>query len=215
VDRHPLRRRPRDHVTRAIVAGRRRRELFTQQEYHRWLGDVPPSDVHHYELVNGRIVMSPPSDFRHGAVEANLHSWLATHVRELRLGVTLGSSAGYDMPTGDTLRPDFSFISSERLVAGPKPRDRDESFTRIVPDLVAEILAPSSMRRDRIEKRLIYARCGVREYWLIDPAEREVLVFASLGDRFDEPRVLTRGSLRSSVLPALQVTVEDLLAVPS
>jgi Uma2 family endonuclease len=199
----------------AMETAFRSEELFTQQEFHHWLGDVPPSDVHHYELVNGRIVMSPPADFRHGAVEANLHSWLTTHVRERRLGVTLGSSAGYDMPTGDTVQPDFSFISSARLAAGPEPRDGDESFTRIVPDLVVEVLAPSSVRRDRIEKRLIYARCGVREYWLVDPAEREVRVFTSLGDRFDEPRVVTHGEIPSAVLPQLQVTVEDLLAVPS
>ena len=193
----------------------RSEELFTQQEFHHWLADVPPSEVRHYELVNGRIVMSPPADFRHGLVESRLQRLIAPYVHEHGLGLTLGSSAGYDLPTGDTLQPDFSFVSSERWAAGPRTAAAGEEFAQIVPDLIAEIVAPSSVRRDRIEKRLIYARCGVREYWLVDPAEGEVQVFTNLGDRFDEPRVVTGGAIASRVLPGLEVTVEELFAEPT
>jgi Uma2 family endonuclease len=193
----------------------RSEELFTQQEFHLWLTSVPASEVRNYELVNGRIVMSPPADFRHGLVESRLQRLIAPHVHQRALGLTLGSTTAYDLPTGDTLQPDFSFVSRERWDAGPRPADDDEGFARIVPDLVAEIVAPSSVRRDRIEKRLIYARAGVREYWLVDPAEGEVQVFSNLGDRFDEPRVVTTGAIASRVLPGVPVTVEELLAEPS
>ena len=61
----------------------------------------------------------------------------------------LGSSAGYDLPSGDTLEPDVSFLSAARLAAGPAPeRGR---FLRIVPDLVVEILSDSTAKRDRGE----------------------------------------------------------------
>ena len=83
-----------------------------------------------------------------------------------------------------------------------------------MPDLAFEIVSPSSVRRDRIEKRIIYARCGVREYWVVDPARHEVALFTSIGDRFDEPRVLVSGEVPSRVLPALRVRVEQLLAEP-
>lgn len=192
----------------------RSEEHFTQEEFRQWLESVPASDVNRYELVNGRIVMSPPAKFRHGLVEAKLHAAITPHVRDRGLGITLGSSAGFDLPTGDTLEPDFAFISKERWAAGPQPKDEDEGFTRIVPDLAVEIESPSSVRRDRIEKRIIYARCGVREYWVVDPARREVTLFTSVGDRFDEPRVLVSGEIPSRVLPALRMLVEDLLAEP-
>lgn len=192
----------------------RSEETFTQEEFSSWLEGLPASDVNRYELVNGRIVMSPPAKFRHGWVETNLHMTISIFVRDRELGITLGSSAGFDLPTGDTLEPDFSFISRQRWSAGPEPREEDKGFTRIVPDLAVEIVSPTSVRRDRVEKRIIYARCGVREYWIVDPARGEVAVHASLGDRFAEPRVVTAGPISSAVLPDLRVTVEDLLAEP-
>lgn len=192
----------------------RSEELFTQEEFRQWLESVPAADVNRYELISGRIVMSPPAKFRHGFVEGSLHRLVGSFVEANELGITLGSSAGFDLPTGDTLEPDFSFISKERWASGPRPQEDDEGFTRIVPDLAVEIVSPSSVRRDRIEKRIIYARCGVREYWLVDPARREVTLFARLGDRFDEPRVLVSGEIPSRVLPALRLLVEDLLAQP-
>lgn len=192
----------------------RSEETFTQEEFWSWLECLPASDVNRYELVDGRIVMSPPAKFRHGWVEANLHVTITTFVRERALGITLGASAGFDLPTGDTLEPDFSFISRVRWEAGPKPRDDEKGFTRIVPDLAVEIVSPSSVRRDRVEKRIAYARAGVREYWIVDPARREIAVHATLGDRFDEPRVFTSGSIASDVLPELRVDVEQILAEP-
>ena len=101
----------------------RSEETFTQEEFWSWLEQVPASDVNRYELLNGRIVMSPPAKLRHGWVEANLHRTLGRHIDERSPGIVLGSSAGFDLPTGDTLEPDFSFISRERWEAGPKPRD--------------------------------------------------------------------------------------------
>jgi Uma2 family endonuclease len=192
----------------------RSEELFTQEEFWLWLEQRRESDVNRYELINGRIVMSPPAKFRHGFVEGNLHRLIAPSVHAAGSGITLGSSAGFDLPTGDTLEPDFSFISRERWQAGPQPSPGDKGFTRIVPDLAIEILSATSVRRDRIEKRLIYARCGVREYWLIDPTRGEIALFTSLDDRFGEPQVLTSGEIVSRVLPDLRIRVEDVLAEP-
>ena len=192
----------------------RSEETFTQEEFWSWLEQLPASDVNRYELLNGRIVMSPPAKLRHGWVETNLHRTLGRHIDELDLGIALGSSAGFDLPTGDTLEPDFSFISRARWDAGPRPRDDEKGFTRIVPDLAVEIVSPTSVRRDRIEKRIVYARAGVREYWIVDPERREVAVYATLGDRFDEPAVYSSGAIVSRVLPDLKATVEDVLAEP-
>ena len=85
-------------------------ETFTQKEFKRWLDERPASDINHYELLRGRIVMSPPAGWPHGSVGANILAPLATFVRTHGLGQVLDSSAGYDLPSGDTVEPDISFI---------------------------------------------------------------------------------------------------------
>jgi len=82
----------------------------------------------------------------------------------------------------------------------------------VVPDLVAEILSTATATRDRGEKKAIYERNGVREYWLVDWRSREVQVFRREGERWDLGRVVgERERLASSVLVGLELTVADLL----
>jgi Uma2 family endonuclease len=87
-------------------------------------------------------------------------------VKAHKLGIVLDSSAGYDLPSGDTVEPDVSFIDSERFAPGPKPRDGQ--FLKIVRRLIVEILSPATSRRDRTEKKDVYARNRVDEYWIVD-----------------------------------------------
>ena len=185
-------------------------ERFTQEEFWDWLETVPSSDVHRYELLGGRIVMTPPAGWGHGYVESNLQRLIAPHVHAARLGRTLGSSAGYDLPTGDTLEPDFSFISNERWGAGPKVRSDGKGFLATVPDLVLEILSPSTATRDRTEKKDAYAASGIDEYWIVDPAKRRVMVFSRAAATFGSSETFSAGAITSHVLPALRITVEEI-----
>jgi Uma2 family endonuclease len=207
-----------------IARGRRRRysagvnatvtfrsdERLNQREFARWLRTRPPSDVHHYELIQGRIVMSPPADPIHARLGALLGARLSAHVNREPLGLVLDASAGFDLPSGDTLEPDLSFVSAARLAAGP-PLERGR-FARVVPDLVVETLSRSTARRDRTEKKKIYARNGVREYWLVDPDERSITVFHGRNGEFDAGTRFTGGRFRSEVLPKLRFDVARLFA---
>src|SRR6185369_39881 len=127
--------------------------------------------------------MTPPAGWRHGGVEARLAASVGTFVQSRDLGVVFGSSTGYELPSGDTLEPDLSFVSSERWRALPRPIP--EGFLRIAPTLVVEILSRSSASRDRHEKRAIYAQSGVEEYWLVDTARRQISVLVREGTDFD------------------------------
>lgn len=188
----------------------RSEERFTQQEFFAWLQRRPASDVNHYELIRGRIVMSPPAGWPHGSLEMRIGARFYAVSDQHRLGVVQGSSAGYDLPSGDTLEPDVSFISKERFAAGPAPvRGR---FLGIVPDLAVEILSKSTARRDRGEKKEIYAECGVGEYWIVDPDRRVVIVY-HLGDvGYGTGERIRAGRIASRVLTQLELTVEDLFA---
>lgn len=183
-------------------------ETFTQKEFKHWLDERPRSDINHYELLHGRIVMNPPAGWPHAPVGVNILTPLATFVRTNKLGLVLESSAGYDLPSGDTVGPDVSFISAARLAAGPAPQYG--KFIRIVPNLVVEILSEATAQRDRTEKKTIYAENGVEEYWIVDTKRREITVYTLSGKRFGRGVVYAmRDTLRSRALDGFTLRVNE------
>ena len=136
-----------------------------------------------YELVNGVVVMSPSPTPKHQHVALEIATQLKNYLRKHPVGVVfvetdvhLGKSPG-----GDDLvyRPDVLFIEAARVA------DLGE---RIVgpPAVVVEIVSAGSRRFDNETKKEDYERCGVQEFWLIDP-ERSQMVFYRLdADRYVE-----------------------------
>jgi Uma2 family endonuclease len=167
-------------------------------------------DDHHYELLNGRIVMNPPAGYPHGEIDSNVQVVLVRLGKNRGLGKVYGSSQGFDFPTGDTVEPDASFVSSERLSQMPVPEEG--GFLRVVPDLAVEILSRSTATYDRGEKKAIYERNGVREYWLLDWRARALTIFGLEGGQYDLGTVFTEGeTARSVVLQGQEFAVRELL----
>jgi Uma2 family endonuclease len=186
-------------------------ETFTQKRFKDWVENRPMGDINRYELASGKIVMTPPAAWEHAEVEARVIRILGDFVTKGNLGKMFGSSAGYELPSGDTLEPDASFISRERWSKGPQPRRGQ--FLKIVPTLTVEIISPATARRDRIEKKRIYEANGVDEYWLVDPQRREITVFHLVGGKYDDGnRFEARQKLRSEVLVGLEVLTRLLFA---
>jgi len=150
-------------------------ETFTQMAFKHWVEKRPTGDINRYELAGGRIIMIPPAAWEHAEVEARVIRILGDFVSKHNLGRIFGSSAGYELPSGDTLEPDASFISRERWSKGPQPRRGQ--FLKIVPTLVVEILSPATARRDRIDKKKVYKANHMDEYWLVDPHRKEITIF--------------------------------------
>lgn len=163
------------------------------------------------ELLNGRIVMNPPAGWPAGEVGASVVAALSAHVRPRGLGRVFGGDQGFELPSGDTVSSDAAFISTERWDASTPPEEG--AFLRIVPELVVEVLSPSTAAYDRGEKKLIYERNGVQEYWIIDPRARRAWQFVRTGERFEEPRVLeATDTLESSVIAGLSLPLKDVFA---
>jgi Uma2 family endonuclease len=183
---------------------------LTQEEFFEWVLARPASDLSHYELLHGRVVMTPPAGHPHGTIDSALSRVLGSFVHERRLGICFGSSQGFELPSGDTVEPDFAFVTAARWNAIPPPTTG--RFLRIVPDLLIEILSGSTAGRDRGEKREIYEQNGVREYWIIDPEAGALTVFSWRDGRSDEGRVFPRGRpFESDVLPGLRFDVGSVL----
>lgn len=178
-------------------------ESFTPTTFKSWVDNRPAGDINRYELASGRIIMTPPAAWEHAEIEAKVIRILGELVSNHRLGRMFGSSAGYQLPSGDTLEPDASFISRQRWAKGPQPRRGQ--FLKIVPSLVVEILSPATARRDRIDKKKVYETNGVDEYWLVDPRRKEITIFHLIAGKYDAGRCFhSHQTLRSEALAGFE-----------
>lgn len=113
------------------------------------------------ELINGKIfMMSPRPRLEHGTVCTNI----ASEFRHYLKGKTCRAYCdGVDVFINDNNR----FIPDVMIVCDPNIRKKDGIHG--APDLVVEVLSPSTAHNDRFRKKEIYAKAGVKEYWIVDP----------------------------------------------
>lgn len=99
-------------------------------------------------------------------------------------------------------QPDLVFVSKENIHKITK------NDIECLPDLVVEIISPSSVIRDRIEKKNIYERFGVKEFWLIDPQNEEFEIYILENKRFKLLSAASRlqGELKSKMFEDLKLT---------
>ena len=154
-----------------------------------------PDDGNRYEAIEGDLYVTPAPTPRHQVVLLRLYDALAAVLREEHGGVLLVAPVGVEFPrTGEGVQPDILFVSDER-----RGIIRDTSL-RGVPDLVVEILSPSTASRDRSKKLHLYERHGVGEYWIVDPDENAVDVWRfgdeTVRERFTESLPVRHGTER-------------------
>ena len=173
---------------------------FTYEDYK----SLPESETKRYELLEGELVMVPSPTFEHQDILSNLLVELWNFVEEHDLGVVV--TAPLDVVLGeDVVQPDILYVSKRRA------RIITHEEIRGAPDLVVEILAPPTAQRDRTYKKRLYARHGVREYWLVDPDEKTIEVL-SLGERGFERVSLYHEdeTLSSPLLPGLKIELKEI-----
>ena len=146
-----------------------------------------PDDGHRHEAIEGELHVTPAPTPRHQDIVLRLAIRLRESLVEPGLGRLWVAPIGVEFPdTGEGVQPDIVFVSAAR-------RDRIvEAGIRGAPDLVVEVLSPTTASRDRGVKRKLYERQGVSEYWIVDPEAEavEVWTFGAAGERgaAGEPR---------------------------
>lgn len=123
-----------------------------------------------YELLDGELILVASPNEEHQFASIRLASRMHFYVDEGELGWVF--HAPFDIVFSDTevVQPDVMFISKER------ENIRTRANVQGAPDLVVEILSPSSVSRDWNYKRELYAKYGVKEYWIADPVHKMVSV---------------------------------------
>ena len=164
-----------------------------------------PDDGRRYEIIGGELIVSPAPVPEHQEILGRLFLVFAAFVNLHRLGKVYVAPIDVGLFDHDNVQPDLIFIHRDRLgIIGP---------TRIegAPDLVLEVLSPSTRHLDRVRKAALYATAGVREYWLVDPEARSIAVLALVGQHY-EPVPQAEGVARSGVLVGLEVELAPLFA---
>lgn len=130
-----------------------------------------PDDGRRHELIDGKHYVTPPPNLRHQRLVQQLARALWNYLDLHPIGELFCVPVDCVLSFFDIVEPDLLIIANDQTAIVTKRNLRG------APALVVEVASPSTKRRDRRHKRDLYARAGVREYWMIDPDANSVTVF--------------------------------------
>lgn len=174
--------------------------VLTYQDYLRM-----PEDHNRREILGGDLYVTPAPSPLHQRAVVNLIVVLEAYLSRHPSGKLYTSPIDVVLSDIDVVQPDLAFVTTARLhivtstaIQGP-------------PDLVVEVLSPSTSGVDRGRKMQTYARFGVREYWIADPDSRSIEVFGLQGGAYRSlPPPGIRPELGSELFPDLTFDLQSL-----
>jgi len=173
---------------------------WTYEEYYRL------DDEKRYEIIDGELLMGLSPDSSHQDWAGGLNDIVRAFVLRHKLGKTFFAPLDLILDAQNTVQPDLIFISKAKATIIKQQRG---IFG--VPDLLVELVSPSSVRRDRYQKRELYARFGVPEYWIVDPANKALEVLTLREGHYElHCCAEEKGKVTSLVLPGLEFDVSEL-----
>jgi Uma2 family endonuclease len=164
-----------------------------------------PDDGKVYQIIAGEVFMTPVPTPKHQIITGRIWSALSMFVHACGLGEVIFAPCDVVLSDEDVVQPDILFVSAqrghiiqERYISGP-------------PDLVVEVLSPSTEKLDRVLKRQLYERYGVKELWFVSPEEREIQVWRLTEDGFVEYGRFGGGeTVTSPFLAGFQLEVKEI-----
>jgi Uma2 family endonuclease len=162
-----------------------------------------PNDGKRREIIGGELHVSSAPSPDHQEMAGHLYVVLYRAVTESGWGKVYFSPIDVRLSNDDQVQPDLVVLARGHL------NMVHSGAIQGTPDLIVEILSPSNRAYDVVEKRQLYARFGVPEYWIVDPRGRSISIFRLERGSYI-PVELTEGKLPSSVVPALVIEPEAL-----
>ena len=161
-------------------------------------------DDKRYELLNGDLMMVPSPNMRHQRVQAALGTKLTQFIGDHAQGELFFAPCDVVLSDTDIVQPDLLFIS----------REREHTITtknvQGAPDLVVEILSPSTADKDLGYKHELYGRHGVLEYWVVDPMAETVAIHRQRDGVLELSDTLgRRDTLSTPLLKGLELQLDD------
>ncbi len=155
------------------------------------------------ELINGELFMSPAPNFTHQVVLSNLNDILKGHARTIGAIVAFSPVDVY-LDNKNVFQPDLLLVKKENLAI------ITERGLQGAPDLAVEIISPSNAFKDRNQKRRLYQKFGVKEYWIMDPGNRTLEIYDFSSEETPILYLVGEGEVTSNLLPGLSFSFADL-----
>ena len=183
-------------------------ETIARTTYQEFLDlEIPADDNHIYELLDGEIVKYSAPESQHQLVLANLHLMVGNHINQKRLGRVLFAPFSMLSDEYSAPQPDLLFVATKRL------KIIEQKCVMGAPDVVVEIISPGSVVRDRVQKKDIYEKAGVSEYWIIDPKYALVEVYQHTSSGYTLFHdVEGEGTVKSRIIKGLKIDVTDIFS---
>jgi Uma2 family endonuclease len=164
-----------------------------------------PDDGKRYEVIDGELYVTPPPVWKHQNGLANLFLILGPYIHAHNLGKIVPAPVGVVLDEHNGVQPDLIYISRERLgivsergVEGP-------------PDLVVEVLSPSTRSRDKGVKMRRYAASGILHYWQLDPRTDSLEAYRLGEQGYQHVGRFGPGSVfRPELFPGLEIPIDEL-----
>jgi Uma2 family endonuclease len=163
-------------------------------------------DKRRHEVLDGHHYVTPSPFVRHQRISGRTYRPLSSWVEEHDLGEVLYASVDVVLSPHDVAVPDLLYVSKERAgiiteknIQGP-------------PDLVVEIISPSTRLRDEGIKLQRYGVLGVDEYWMVYPDRRVIRTYRREGDRLRLAADLSAAAgdaLSTPLLPGLEIPLAE------
>jgi len=172
--------------------------IYTVEDY------MKLDDGQRYELIGGELIMVPSPSTKHQRITGKIYRLLSDFAEKNQLGEIFDAPMDVVLEN-QVIQPDILYISKDRSsIIG-------ELNIQGAPDLVVEVLSPSTATHDRKKKSRLYFKHGVKEYWLVDPDVKFVDVYVA-GEKewrwmgaFDQEDVLT-----TELLPGLEISLAEI-----
>ncbi len=162
-------------------------------------------DDKRYEVIKGRLIEMPAPNFEHQEISLNLVIKIWDFIKGREIGKLVYAPFDVILSENVVVQPDIVFISRENL------KNIKEGRLFGSPDLVIEVVSPSTTRRDTVVKKGIYEEFGVKEYWIVYPDEKaiEVWVLGENGEYELYSFAEKGGKVKSKVLEGLEVDLKE------
>ena len=145
------------------------------------------------QLIENELILSPAPLEVHQAILTYLSADILFYVRKNSLGTIRVAPYDIYLDKKNVFQPDIVFISNENL------HNIKADGLHGAPDLVIEILSPSTAKYDLEDKKDVYERYGVKEYWIIDPSSKSVTGF-TLKEKTFVSIEINKGIIKSLLL---------------
>lgn len=151
-------------------------KILTYEDYVQ----LTPPDSSGYQLIQGELVTMTSPNTKHQRIIRLFTKHLEKYLDKNPIGELFLAPMDVVFQDGEIYQPDIFFISNE------KKQIIEEAKINGTPDFVIEVLSPSNAYYDLVVKKKVYEKCGVKEYWIVDPMQETLNLFVLVNNKFQE-----------------------------